>query len=466
VSHAFVGTTLAVVLSLAFAAVGEALLARRSSDLPGWNESFLIGSGVCAGLIFPLSLVLSGRALDAELVLLAVAVAVVVRRFLLPGRPRREERATAPWSGDLRAMADDPVCVVLLAAVVTMVLFFGILNHRAGHTWDSVQVWAAKAQLLFVQGGLPREWFPEEGYDSRLLAYPQYISLFEALFSRLRGGFDYDRLKPIFLCLYASMVLGTYSAVRTQCSRRWALGMALIVALLPEITVGASAGGYVDMPLAAFVAVVAAAALRPDRGRPGWGAPLPWLIGAMTTVKQEGMLLALIACGAVLLAWILERPRRLAERLRVHRAGIAVVAVFVAIRVTYVRWTRVHDITWGPFDAEHRLRALHNVGLDVSTCLRMMLAPWTWGLFWPAFFAGAALAAAWRRKPLVLASLALAVAMAVEAGVFLVTNWDVALHIEGAYARLLAQLTPVAAVVIGAAAERLWAPSPARIPPA
>ncbi len=390
-SQAILGSLVAALLSLGFAAVGEALLARKSTDLPGWNESFLIGSGTCAALIFPLSLAIPRHALDLELVLLALAVAFVIRRRLRPGGPRREEAPRSPWSGDLRAMADDPVAVVLLAAILSVVVFFGVLNLRAGHTWDSVQVWATKAQLLFVQGGLPREWFPEEGYDSRLLAYPPYISFFEAVFSKLRGAFDYDRVKPVFLCLYASMLLGTYAAARTQCSRRWALATTLLVALLPELTTGASAGGYVDMPLAAFVAVAAAVALVPHPSRPGWRSPLPWLIGAMTTVKQEGMVLALIACGAVFFFWATERPRRLAERLRFHRGGLAVVAAFVAIRVTYVQWTGVHDITWGPFDAEHRLRALHSVGLVASTCLRMLLAPETWGFFWPAFFAAAAL---------------------------------------------------------------------------
>ena len=462
---ALLGSVLAVLLSLGFAAVGEALLARRSTDLPGWNESFLIGSGAAAALIFPLSIATPRHALDVELVLLAILVAIAIGRRVRRGGGR-EEAPNAPWNGDLRAMADDPISVVLLAAIVSVVLFFGVLNLRAGHTWDSVQVWAAKAQLLFVQHGLPRQWFPEESYDSRLLAYPPYISFFETVFSKLRGGFDYDRLKPIFLCFYASMLLGTYAAARTLCSRRWALASTLLVALLPELTTGASAGGYVDMPLAAFVAAVVAAALRSDAPPPGWRAPLPWLIGAMTTVKQEGMVLALVACGAVLLSWTSERPRRLTERLKSGRGGAAVIAAFVALRVAYVRWIGVHDYTWGPFDAEHRHRALHSVGIVVSTCVRMLLAPHKWGLFWPAFFVAAIWVGVSRWKPPALMALALMMAMGIEAAVFLFTNWDIALHIEGAYARLLAQLAPAAAVVIGVAAERIWSPSPVGRPAA
>jgi hypothetical protein len=41
----------------------------------------------------------------------------------------------------------------------------------------------------------------------------------------------------------------------------------------------------------------------------------------------------------------------------------------------------------------------------------------------------------------------------------LFTNWDIATHVFGAYGRLLAQLAPAAAVIITAAAERIWSPS-------
>ena len=135
------------------------------------------------------------------------------------------------------------------------------------------------------------------------------------------------------------------------------------------------------------------------------------------------------------------------------------IAAFIALRVAYVRWIGVHDYTWGPFDAEHRRRALHSVGIVASTCLRMLLAPGTWGVFWPAFFAAALLVASFRRRRVTLMVLALLGAMGIDAAVFLFTNWDIALHIEGAYARLLAQLAPAAAVVIAAAAERIWSPA-------
>lgn len=458
-TQAVLGTLLALLLALGFAAVGEALRLRRSRDLPAWNESFFIGSGLCAALLFPLSLAAPRHALDAELLLVALAAAFVFWRRLRR-REGTEGPQAAPWSGDLRAIADDTVAIVLLAAILTILAFFGVLNLKVGHMWDSVQVWATKAQLLYFQGGLPHEWFPEEGYDSRLLAYPPYVSFLEAGLARLRGGFDFDPLKPLFHVFYASLLVGTYAAARTLCARRWALATVLLVALLPELTTGASAGGYVDMPMAALVAAAVAAGLRTDSGAPpeGWRAPLPWLLGAMTTVKQEGSVLALLACGAVLLSWASERPRRLSARLRSHASGLLVLAAFLTVRAAYVPWTRTHDITWGPFDAEHRLRALHSLRLVASLCLRLLLDPWKWGLFWPAFFVAAVMLAAWRRRRPTVLALAIGAAIVVEAAVFLFTNWDVRTHVEGAYGRLLAQLAPAAAVVITAACARIWSP--------
>ena len=452
---AAVGTLLAGLLVLGFAMVGEALLGRASRDPNGWNESFLIGLGTCAAVLFPLSLLVPHGALLAELGLMILAAVVVGARRLLRAAGGPSRRAPS----ELRAIGEDAVAVVLLGSVVAVVLFFGALNLWRGYGWDSIQVYTTRADMLFVQGGLSRYWFPEDPYDSRLLTYPPLIPFFEAVVSRVRGSFDYDALKPIFFPFYVSMLLSTYAAARTLCSRRWALATILLLALLPELTTSGAPAGYADMPLAAFVAAVVAAGLRTDGAASGWRSPLPWLIGSMTTVKQEGTVLAMTAGLGIFLWWMWERPRRLSARLRSEWAGVVVVLGFVAARISYVRWLGIHDTTFGPLDAEHRARALKSVGLVASLCLRFLLDPKTWGLFWPAFFlAGLLIAAARLKRPACLAA-ATTVTMVIYATIFLITNWEIQVHIEGAYTRLLAQLAPAAAVVIGAAGSRIWARS-------
>ena len=457
-TEALLGTAVAGLLVVGFALAGEALLGRASRDLFGWNESFLIGAGASAAALFPLSLAVPTRALDVALGLIALGSAVAVAR--------RVRRTAAPeesrWSGELAAIGRDPLALALLAAILGVLAFFAALNIWYGHGWDSVQVSLTRARLLVEEGGLSRRWFPEDAYDFRLLAYPPLVPYFEALFARIRGGFDFDWFKPIFAYFYVSLLLGTYGAARRLVSRRWALATVLLVALLPELTMGAAAGGYVDMPMAAFVAAVVAASLRIDGAQAGWRCPLPWLLGAMTTIKQEGMILALVTCAAIVAFWMTERPRRLAARIRSEWTGAAVILAFVGLRVGYVRWIGVHDTTFGPFDAAHFARALANVGVVVSTCARLMLDPRVWGLFWPAFLVSAAIVVWSRQTRPILLVLSAATVIALDSGLFLFTNWDFRIHILGAYARLLAQLAPAAAVVIVAAASRIWSPPPGK----
>jgi hypothetical protein len=456
VTPEILGSLAAALLACGFAAVGEALLGRASRSVSAWNESFLIGMGICAAALFPISLVAPRGALAAELgVMVVAALAVSGRRILRGSGPARQRP-----SGEAEALAFDGIAFAMLAAIVLLTLCFGALNLWYGHTWDSVQVWGTKAQMLFAQGGLSRRWFPEQAYDSRLLAYPPLISLYEALLCRVRGAFDFDAFKPVFFPFYVSMLLSTYAAARTLCSRRWALVATLFPALLPELNTGSAAGGYVDMPLAAFVAAVVAASLRTDSVNTGWRAPLPWLMGAMTTVKQEGTVLALIAGLGIVLSWTMERPRRLSARFRSAWQGAVVVLAFIAARVAYVRWLGIHDATWGPFDAAHRARALKSLGLVASLCLKFLLDRGEWGLFWPAFFvAGAVIAASGSVRPACVA-IATAATIVVYATMFLMTNWNIEEHIAGAYTRLLAQLAPAAAVVIAASGQRIWSPRP------
>ena len=440
----------AAAVAAGYAFVGELALGRPSHGAAAWSASFLVGAGSCAALLFPLSLAAPGHAIDAELALLLFAAGAAV------WRRRNRWRVPRPATVGPTRFPADPVARLLLAAIVSLALFFAAFNLWYGNSWDSVQVFATRAKMLFHQGGLSRWWFPEDAYDARLLAYPPMISLTEALVSRVRGTFDFDRLKPIFFFFYASLLVSTYAAGRAVLTRRWALVAVLWIALLPELMTRGAAGGYVDMPMAAYVAASVAVVLEKNGALEGWRSPLPWLLGSMTAVKQEGMLLAVLACGAIAAYWIGERPRRLAERLRTNVSAMAVIAAFMVSRVAYVQWTGVHDKTWGPFDAEHVSKALQNLGAVIGLCLHYMLDPRMWGLFWPAFLVAAIAIVLSGPVRLRVLALATSTAAALEAGLFLFTNWDIQVHIEGAYTRLLAQLAPAAAVVIVFVASRIW----------
>jgi len=438
-------TVLTIVLAFGFACVGEVALGRRTGrDVLGWNESFLVGIGACAAALFPLSLVWPSGAL--RLTLVGMAGAAIFR--LTRRAPAAAPSGTIPVRRDPLALSG--VVLVALAAAS-----FLALNFRYNYLWDGFQIWAARASVLFHEGGLTRWWFPEESYDQRLLTYPPMVPMFEALVGVLRGGFEFDVLKPVFPWFFVSLLLSTYAAARKTAGLRGAVFATLLVALLPPLSTSYAAGAYADMPQAALVAGAVAATLRRSRAA-------PWLIGALTTVKSEGTILALIGVAAVLFAWLLSEGRRLPTRLAAHvRDGLIVVA-FLAIRIGYLRWLGIRDVVYAPFDSAHLATAVQRIQPVASLCTRALLRPADWGLFWPAFFAAAAvllIRGDAHERSLVLFTTAAIVVAAVP---FLFTTWDLELHIEQAYFRLLAQIAPAAAAAIAIGYRRALGSGPSR----
>lgn len=441
-----IGVTLALVAC--FVAVGETVLWRRSRDLFSWNESFLVGAGVCATGLFPLSILSPHGALHTMFALMVCALIVILAREFLGG-----SRSRLPAPSERFGPRTDPVALALFAGIILVAAGFAALNFRYSFYWDGFQIWATKAQMLDAGGGLSREWYPEDAYDSRILGYPPLIPLQEALLSVGRGGFDFDALKPVFLTFYVSMLLSTFRAARAAGSRRTALAATLLLALLPAASTGTAAGGYADVPQAAFVAGVVAVSSRFDA--PGVErSPLPWLIGSLTTVKPEGILLAGVACLGVLGFWWMERPRRLFARALSSWRGIAIVAAFLGVRIVYVRWLGLHDTTYGPLDAAHFERARAIVGSVIRLCLQIMADPIQWGFFWPAFVVACVILAVRGTNRDKCIAFATAAGIIIDTSIFLFTNWSPELQISQAYPRLLLQLAPAAAVVIGTAYVR------------
>ncbi|HYX19498.1 MAG TPA: hypothetical protein VFA98_01475 [Thermoanaerobaculia bacterium] len=416
-------------LAVGFAAVGEAILRRRSRDLVSGNESFLVGMAVCGAGLLPLSLLFPRSALRVELALMGACLLLALFRR---ARGSRSPGAPLPRAGER-----DFVWLALVAAVVVVAADFTAVDLRYSFLWDGFQIWASKAQFLYDRGALDRLWYPGDTYELRYVPYPPLVPLYEALLQVVRGQFDFDSFKPVFLPFYYSLLVATYGAARAVLPARLAAAATLMLALLPLTSTGTAAGAYADMPQAAFVAGVVAAALR----RTDSHGALPWLIGGLTVVKPEGTIIAVIAGAAVAYAWWIEkRP--------VHRlpwGRIAIVAVFLALRLGYVRWASVSDSVY-VVTGESLMLAARRIPHVAHLCLVKMLSPRRWGLLWPAF--GLAALVLGRRGSAAEASLAVAtaVAAALFAVIFLFTTWPVELHIDQAYPRLLAQISPAAVV--------------------
>ena len=422
---------ISVVLAAGFACVGEIALRRRSSQAASWNESLLAGMGACAAALFPLSLVFPTGAVLATAVLMFLASAWVATGRLL--------RRSAP-SRDAPAL--DRTTRLVLGATALVAMCFGALNFRYNYFWDGFQIWATKAQLLSVTGGLARDWFPGDVYDARLAAYPPLVPLDEALLSLLRGGFDFDRLKAVFPIFYVSMLVSMFSALRASAGPRRAAVGTLMLALVPTLSTRTAAGACADMPQAAMLAGVVAACLNPG------DAALPWLIGGLTTVKAEGMILAALACAGILLFWVLESPRGFPGRVRREAGNIAVVLGLVGLRLAYVRWSRAADAVYAPLDAPHLREAMGRIPQVAALCLRELANFPRWGLLWPAFLAAAIVllvSGSARERSLAIATFLATLVLGVP---FLFTTWELDLHVKQAYFRLLAQLGPAAIAVV------------------
>jgi hypothetical protein len=433
---------LSALLGLGFAALGTLLLRPRVAGVFARNECFLAGSATSAALLFPLSLLLRGRALVATAIVLGAALAVALGR-----RIRRLPSSAAPSP---IVEASGLASAVLLAGITAVALAFAALSFRYPLWWDGLQVWASKAQRLFVEGRLGPAWYAGDVYDRRLLTYPALVPLAEALLSLLRGGFDFDRLKPVFILFHASLLLSTCAAARSRLSRPAALLATLLVALVPALSDRSAAGGYADMPQAAFVAATVAAAFRDEDAR-----ALPWMIGGLTVVKNEGLILASIASLAVAAFWTAAGWKEAGRRARAHGRGIAIVAGFFAARLAYLAWLRIDDSNFRSIATRESLaEALRRLPRVGQLCAESMFDVLRWGLLWPAFAVAVAYLL-WRggaRERCLAASTGLAVGA--YGAIFLETNWSLELHVEQAFPRLLSQLAPAAILVVMFAAVR------------
>lgn len=442
---------LAIVLLLAwsFVSAGDLLLGRRSRGFVKLNEAFLVGLSAAAFLIFPLTLLLPHRALPALVVLLVVAV--LARAF---GRGLSTEAPEERTPPDARPLRDDPVATGLVFCLVLLAALFAVLNLRYSYFWDGFQIWASKAMVLFHQKGLVRALWPETEMMGGFVRYPNLVPLYEALLAFVRGEFEFNVLKPVFLAFFVSLIVATYDLASSFVPRRAALLAALLAGSLPALATRENVGGYADMPLACYFAATAAAGLRASRRRRTGRSALPFLAGGALLVKDEGVLFVAVGLGILAVEQALSARRDLLQRLRDAALPVAVMTCYLIERFLYPRWAR-GVILFAGLDVPSLTRAVRRIGLVATETVRHASDFQRWGLLWPAFAAAAAVLIFRGDRSERRMALAVAGTSVLYAAIFLMTNWDVPTHVESAFPRLLGQLAPIAVVVIVSAWWRL-----------
>jgi hypothetical protein len=452
----------AVAIAYCLATVGERIVGRRSSGLVGWNVSFLVGVSFVATLFFPLSIMLPATALTVTAAALMASGCV---RLASGATPAPKERWSLPESWISR---------IFLGVVVLACIQFVAQNHRVSYFWDGYQIWATKALALYEHGALSKQVMtPAEILNSlpaccdgseRTAFYPQMVPLLEALLSKLRGAFDWIAVKAIFPLFLISMLISAYQGARVFVPQAAALGACALLVLLPGLVTHLNVGGYADMPQAALAGAAVANLLdRRGTGQVSFRLPAVWILSGVMLVKSEGMILFGVASLIVLAVWAFGGIRHLVHQAQTYRSAIGVALACAALRVYYLRWTESSDLTYGPIDAQHLAEAWNRLVAVPRLCLPYIIDPNEWGVFWPAVGVAVAILVWMGGKQERGLAIGTVLAGACYTGIFYFTNWDIKIHIEQAYTRLLSHLAPAAAISLAAAYGLLfWGRTPAR----
>ena len=436
----------ALLVAAGFASLGRRIAGPGEPGLAGWNSRFQIGAAAAAMALFPLSLIAGKAALAVLGGALAALLAVELFRASRSGRV-----------ADFRAgfgLAE--------AALVAAVLLFAILNARVGLVTDGISIWAGKGRALFEDGALS-ERLSDPSFLGRYSLYPPLVPLSSALVGIVCRRFDADVAKAFAPVFFASLLVAVRSGGLRLFPRRIAAGAALVAAFLPAVSTDWNAGGFAELPLAAFAAGAAAALLDPSPDA-GWRSARGWHLAALTTIKPEGTILALVAGFAAVAGGPKAAMRR---AFRWRRAG-AIIGGALLVRIAYLEWIALPDEAFRALDRGHVEAVFHAIPRVAIGCAGAAFDVRLWGLFWPAVLAAAAVLA--RRGTARERRLAAGVTLAVgiDAAIFLFSTWNeragispeagIARHIALAFPRLLEQVAGAAAIVLGAGWSRAAEP--------
>jgi hypothetical protein len=273
-----------------------------------------------------------------------VAAFVAVCALLgLGGAWARGTGAPGNWSGH-RADAPGPserkglIVLAVLCACYVLVLV-AVSVGQPLDDWDAWSIWSRKAIILTELGGLSSEFFTADAYAFMHQDYPLLLPLLESTYFRFMGSLDVEAVQVIFGLTLVAFVGALAYMARSLLSVP-VLALALAVALFLPAVNGQLPTAYADVPLGFFLALGALAL-----GRwLGSGARPELALGALLLVaaaslKNEGLLAAVLAFSAALAVLLWERRWRQVRHLALAGAGV-VVAI-----LPWRLWTAAHDVS-------------------------------------------------------------------------------------------------------------------------
>ena len=440
------GLYTALIFTLGYAVLSAAL----KPDVRHWLQilglSYAAGSGVIALLLFFVSVagVRPNRGILTAILIAAVMLLIFCQR---------------KKSGFLHASVPTPrrnfTPMTFLGLLGLSILFLSASNVWARANWpvmfniDAFAIWLFKAKWLFYQPLHPlpsvfRDPILSYSHQDYPLSFPLLVTgLYTAV-----GRVDDGLVKLLLLPIYLSLISVIYSGLRRFHRRSSALAITAVFCAAPIMSVN---GGSAVAETALILAVSCALILLVEWIQLGQSGCLPLAalfacIAAFT--KNEGLALLPVLGAMALIGSTAWRDRQKLRQLAIA-ALVCVFAIgpWLSFRI---QLPKTHEnygekLTSGSALA-HNLPRLHYILPEfLGRCFDVQNA----GLLWIVLIVVAILG--WRgfaNRAVWLLWCVLLVQLALYIGTFVVTPWKVEELLPVISARLLAQATPVATILI------------------
>lgn len=187
-------------------------------------------------------------------------------------------------------------------------LLLSEIAWRPLYPWDAWTQWATKARVFFelkhiVPFAYPAQWFASDGhvYFDASPNYPLTVPLLQVWTSIAYGQFDDSLMNLPWWQIAIALAFIVYGTLRrVSYAPLPALAGTWIVTSLPLENVHVALAGYADLPMAAYYAAAALAALRAIQSRGiGDAVVAAILIAACPTIKTPGIVWALTLLPAI-----------------------------------------------------------------------------------------------------------------------------------------------------------------------
>lgn len=350
----------------------------RNASLP-LRLGFALPLGVVttSGLLYALSHL--GVLQIRRTTILGVA-AVVVAASLLPRlaalRPRRRR-----WRR--RAVT----VVFFIPAALVGLLLLGEALARPITDWDGRETWAPLGRMVRASRSADVPALKEAGWWFPTRHYPVALPITQNIPLELFSSDDERTFRPIYAALFLSGIAVLFEGMARLAGRRVAAVVSGIVAFVPHLTFwnhGGPSGAFSDYPLAVFLGAGLVLCIVHPR-HPGTRALGGLLLAGVALTKVEGLPLAIAAAAAigVVDAWSSFRG----ASLRAFAAGILPVFLLVGASLFLLRSWRepLARDAYERFVPQMESKSIATrLRAAMPVVYRESIRTDRWGLLWPS----------------------------------------------------------------------------------